>query len=166
MIICPYKGQRESVDAALRARAFDFDCTVTTVDAVQGGEADIVFLLMTRHGGRVHFLLDRNRINVALSRARDAVYILGHRGALSPGGMGPIVEMIEHGLAQQVLRVVSVREGMPLTELARTVFIGEALQKAVSMPSSVQAKRTVGSEPKAIKPVKGRKSTQGKSQLQ
>lgn len=136
MVICPYKGQRESVDAALRARAFDFDCTVTTVDAVQGGEADIVFLLMTRHGGRVHFLLDRNRINVALSRARDAVYILGHRGALSPGGQGPIAEMIKHGLEQQVLRVVSVREGMSLPELARTVFIGETLQEPVSIPSS------------------------------
>ena len=166
MIICPYKGQRESVDAVLRTRTFDFECTVTTVDAVQGGEADIVFLLMTRHGGRVHFLLDRNRINVALSRARDAVYILGHRGALSPGGLGPIAEMIEYGLSQQVLRVVSVREGTSLTELARTVFIGEALQKTVYIPSSTQGKRTVSSEPKATKSMKGRKPMQGKRQLQ
>ncbi|MGT2469590.1 DEAD/DEAH box helicase [Paraburkholderia terrae] len=134
LVVCPYKGQREDVGADLDEMRFNFSVRVSTVDAVQGGEADIVFLLMTRHGGRVQFLLDRNRINVALSRARDAVYLLGHRKALSPDGKGPIAELIELGLAQRVLRVVTVRKDDLAEELARTVFRSDASQPRSTPP--------------------------------
>ena len=60
----------------------------TTVDAVQGGEADLVILLMTRNRGRTDFLLDAHRLNVALSRAREAVIILGHADHLCKGNSG------------------------------------------------------------------------------
>lgn len=143
LVVCPYKGQREDVAAALDEMRFDFSVRVSTVDAVQGGEADIVFLLMTRHGGRVQFLLDRNRINVALSRARDAVYLLGHRKALSPDGKGPIAELIELGLAQQVLRVVTVRKDVLPEELARTVFHGGAVSQPRSAPSTNKGKQKI-----------------------
>ncbi|TPQ27728.1 DEAD/DEAH box helicase [Cupriavidus pinatubonensis] len=151
LVVCPYKGQREDVGAALSKKRLNFSVKVSTVDAVQGGEADMVFLLMTRHGGRVQFLLDRNRINVALSRARDAVYVLGHRKALSPDGKGPIAELIELGLAQQVLRVVPVRRDVTPEELARMVFRSGFQPGSTSPPNGEKriVKQTTRRRPKA-----------------
>ena len=78
LVICPYAGQRALVAHLLRQHGVEDIAPVTTVDAVQGGEADLVFLLMTRNRGRTDFLLDEHRLNVALSRARQAVVVLGH----------------------------------------------------------------------------------------
>jgi len=130
LVICPYKGQREDVERAVGRLKLDFHVEVTTVDAVQGGEADIVFLLMTRSSGRVEFLLDRNRLNVALSRARDAVYILGHLACLSPAGQGPVADLVRMGLAQATLRVIRPRGKMDGRQLARSLFPFEASKGA------------------------------------
>lgn len=122
LVVCPYKGQREDVEQAIKRMTLNFSIAVSTVDAVQGGEANLVFLLMTRSGGRVEFLLDRNRLNVALSRARDAVYILGHQACLSPGGDGPVAALIQMGLAQQTLRVIRPRGRADHEKTARSLF--------------------------------------------
>lgn len=125
LIVCPYKGQREKVQEVLERVQLNFRADVTTVDAVQGGEADIVFLLMTRSRGRVEFLLDRHRLNVALSRARDAIYILGHRRCLSPDGTGPVADLVRIGLQQGVLRVIRSSTMANRQALARAVFIAQ-----------------------------------------
>jgi superfamily I DNA and/or RNA helicase len=88
--------------------SYSFRAEATTVDAVQGGEADVVVLLMTRSRGQVQFLLDRHRLNVALSRARDAVVVLGHAECLAPEMTGPIGRMIELGLANETLDLIKV----------------------------------------------------------
>ena len=49
---------------------------VCTVDRFQGQEADIVFLSMTRTRG-IGFLDNRNRVNVALTRAKYQLVIVG-----------------------------------------------------------------------------------------
>ena len=97
LIVCPYKAQQNTVDQEIKDSDFHFNVKVTTVDAVQGGEADIVILLMTRSDGSVQFLLDRHRLNVALSRARDAVIIFGHLNCLSPKGDGPVARLVQIG---------------------------------------------------------------------
>lgn len=130
LVVCPYKGQREDAERAVKRLKLDFHVEVTTVDAVQGGEADIVFLLMTRSSGRVEFLLDRNRLNVALSRARDAVYILGHRECLSPADEGPVADLVKRGLAQATLRVIRPRGKIDCRRLARSLFPFEAGKEA------------------------------------
>lgn len=122
LVVCPYKKQREDVEQAVKRMTLNFSIAVSTVDAVQGGEANLVFLLMTRSGGRVEFLLDRNRLNVALSRARDAVYILGHQACLSPCGDGPIADLIQMGLAQQTLRVIKPKGHPDHEKTARSLF--------------------------------------------
>lgn len=78
LVICPYAGQRALVARLLARHGVPDAVKVTTVDAVQGGEAELVFLLMTRSRGRTEFLLDEHRLNVALSRAQEAVVVLGH----------------------------------------------------------------------------------------
>ncbi|MNV71529.1 hypothetical protein D3C71_1645530 [compost metagenome] len=98
---------------ALQGTRQTFDLEVTTVDAVQGGEADAVILMMTRSGGGVQFLLDRHRLNVALSRAREAVIVLGHRRALSPGRGGPVHALIQEGKRRGTLECVEVQSDDP-----------------------------------------------------
>lgn len=126
LIICPYKAQREDTERAVKRMRLGFKIEVTTVDAVQGGEADLVFLLMTRSSGRVEFLLDRNRLNVALSRARDAVYILGHQECLSPNGEGPVANLIQMGKKQKTLRVIKLQGTPDFQKIARILFPGTA----------------------------------------
>lgn len=106
LIVCPYKGQLRVVARDTSARRYAMNLSVATVDAVQGGEADMVILLMTRAWGNTQFLLDRHRLNVALSRARDAVIILGSRDCLAHNDEGPIADLIRTGIRQQTLKVI------------------------------------------------------------
>ena len=108
LVICPYKAQRVAVEEETRTEMYSFQLEATTVDAVQGGEADMIILLMTRSCGRVQFLLDRHRLNVALSRARDAVIVLGHVGCLTPDGDGPIGQLLKLGQANGSLELIQL----------------------------------------------------------
>lgn len=110
LIICPYKAQQNAVDQEIKDSNIHFNVKVTTVDAVQGGEADIVILLMTRSDGSVQFLLDRHRLNVALSRARDAVIIFGHLNCLSPNGDGPVARLVKIGLKNETLDLIRLSQ--------------------------------------------------------
>lgn len=62
---------RLGVEARLEAR---------TIDTVQGGEADFIFLDLVRSSA-TDFTDDPNRLNVALTRARQAEVILMHPGS-------------------------------------------------------------------------------------
>jgi superfamily I DNA and/or RNA helicase len=73
--------------------------TVDTVDAFQGREADICIISMTRCNRQqaLGFLDDENRINVALSRGRDALVIVGDSSFFDRGGTEkPISRVIEY----------------------------------------------------------------------
>ena len=108
LVVCPYEAQRTAVDKEIKGSDFGFDVSVTTVDAVQGDEADIVILLMTRSHGRVQFLLDRHRLNVALSRARDAVIVFGHLECLSRQVEGPVEQLVQIGRENDTLDLVQL----------------------------------------------------------
>lgn len=98
LAIAPYKGQVELLGRRLAQREFKdpfrhLAVDVLSVDAVQGREADLAVLSLTRSNveGRLGFLGSDywRRINVALSRARfgltvigDASFIRGTNGAL------------------------------------------------------------------------------------
>ncbi|CCA71455.1 related to ECM32-DNA dependent ATPase/DNA helicase B [Serendipita indica DSM 11827] len=63
---------------------------IRTVDNFQGEEADIILLSTVRNPGQGHtkgigFLKSSNRTNVALSRARHGMFILGNGDALENG---------------------------------------------------------------------------------
>jgi superfamily I DNA and/or RNA helicase len=94
LVIAPYKSQVEELQRRLVRKSFrHLVPTVLSVDAVQGREADLALVSLTRSNseGRLGFLgADYwRRINVALSRARygltiigDAAFIRGTNGAL------------------------------------------------------------------------------------
>lgn len=94
LVIAPYKSQVEELRRRVAARTFShLLITVLSVDAVQGREADLALVSVTRSNreGKLGFLGPHywRRINVALSRARfgltivgDAAFIKGTNGAL------------------------------------------------------------------------------------
>lgn len=82
LVVSPYNRQRRLVREALEARGANMkDVRVGTVDKFQGQEAAIVIFSMAasstedvRRGSE--FLFDRNRLNVALSRAKCLAYVV------------------------------------------------------------------------------------------
>ena len=76
LVVAPYNAQVSALAAALPAGA-----RVGTVDKFQGQEADVVVYSMASSSGEdvphgLEFLLSRNRLNVAVSRARCLAYLV------------------------------------------------------------------------------------------
>ena len=74
LVVTPYNAQVQRIRATLAARGLGA-IAVGTVDKFQGQEAQVVFFSMASSRGDelprgVDFLFDRNRLNVAISRAR------------------------------------------------------------------------------------------------
>lgn len=73
-VIAPYRAQVYE----LRNQCLKIDnVKIDTVDGFQGKESDIVIFSITRTIGSQRFLADMRRLNVALSRAKDNIYIVG-----------------------------------------------------------------------------------------
>ncbi len=84
-IITPYSAQKRLIlerYTELRRKMPLTDSVleikIDTVDSFQGSEADIVLYSTVRTQGRIRFLLDRRRLNVACSRARENLMFFGH----------------------------------------------------------------------------------------
>ena len=60
---------------------------ISTVDGYQGGEKDYIFLSAVRSNwnGILGFAQDKNRLNVAFTRARKALVIVGNAATLQFG---------------------------------------------------------------------------------
>lgn len=82
LVLTGYRAQCVEIERAIRRLDLNgVAVTVNTVDAVQGREADVVIFSVTRSNltGEFGFLDERysGRINVALSRAREILWIVG-----------------------------------------------------------------------------------------
>ncbi|KAF9964194.1 DEAD-box type RNA helicase, partial [Mortierella alpina] len=103
-VISPYKQQVRTLRECFQ-RTFDRGILeavdFNTVDGFQGQEKDIIIFSCVRasQSGSVGFLADIRRMNVALTRARQSLFILGHADTLrreeiwgdlvTPGVFGP-----------------------------------------------------------------------------
>ena len=82
-IISPYRAQVQLLRRMLRKSAFFKPLrhliTVNTVDGFQGQERDIIVISLVRNNdeGQIGFLRDLRRMNVAITRARMKLIILG-----------------------------------------------------------------------------------------
>ncbi len=104
IVVTPYNAQRRCIEQALKARGGGAgDVPVGTVDKFQGQQAYVVFFSTANSTPDdaprgIEFVFDRNRLNVAISRARAlAVYVgspellrarptsIGRMGALAAG---------------------------------------------------------------------------------
>lgn len=102
LVIAPYKSQVEELRRRLAPKIFrHMTFSVMSVDAVQGRESDLAILSLTRSNaqGRLGFLgADYwRRINVALSRARYGLTIIGDAGFIrsTNGALRTVLEYIE-----------------------------------------------------------------------
>lgn len=79
-VITPYRAQCRELRKKLKTFNFsDFlAIEIDTVDAFQGRQADVVIFSFVRTIGPATFYADDRRMNVAISRARDAVYLVGN----------------------------------------------------------------------------------------
>lgn len=87
-IISPYKAQvrllRQLIKRDSFLRPFRSQICINTVDAFQGQECDVIVLSMVRSNdhGTIGFLGDLRRMNVAITRARYKVIIVGNANTL------------------------------------------------------------------------------------
>ncbi len=72
---------------------------IVTVDAAQGSEADVVVLSCVRCNlnGSLGFITDRNRLCVALSRARERLIVIGSKATLC--AVDPVWQAVAHSAA-------------------------------------------------------------------
>ncbi|KAH7664496.1 DNA helicase protein [Dioscorea alata] len=90
-IICPYTAQvlaiQEKLGKAYNWHRF-FSVRVNSVDGFQGSEEDIIIFSAVRSNtsGTVGFLFNHQRTNVALTRARHCLWVLGNAPTLSSSG--------------------------------------------------------------------------------
>ena len=88
-IISPYRNQVQYLRRLLIKREyfkpFRRQISVNTVDGFQGQERDIIVISLVRSNdeGQIGFLRDLRRMNVAITRARMKVIILGDRTTLT-----------------------------------------------------------------------------------
>ncbi|XP_020249491.1 helicase SEN1-like [Asparagus officinalis] len=86
-IISPYTAQICAIQEKLKNMYFsssEFSVKVQSIDGFQGGEEDIVIISTVRYnkGGRVGFLSNLQRTNVALTRAKHCLWVLGNETTL------------------------------------------------------------------------------------
>lgn len=88
-IISPYKQQidtlKEQFQSSPALQVYEHKIAINTIDSFQGQERDIVYISMTRSNpdSRIGFLSDIRRMNVAMTRARKKLVIIGDSATLS-----------------------------------------------------------------------------------
>uniref|UniRef100_F6HG17 UvrD-like helicase ATP-binding domain-containing protein n=1 Tax=Vitis vinifera TaxID=29760 RepID=F6HG17_VITVI len=87
-VISPYAAQVVAIQDKLGQKyekLGNFSVKVKTVDGFQGGEEDIIIICTVRSntGGSIGFLSNPQRTNVALTRARYCLWILGNERTLA-----------------------------------------------------------------------------------
>ncbi|KAJ4798061.1 P-loop containing nucleoside triphosphate hydrolases superfamily protein [Rhynchospora pubera] len=87
-VISPYAAQVNAIQNRLGRRYMNHEfisVKVSSIDGFQGGEAEVILISTVRSNrdGTIGFLSDTRRINVALTRAKHCLWILGDGGTLT-----------------------------------------------------------------------------------
>eukprot|EP01026_Neomeris_dumetosa_P063063 TRINITY_DN5981_c0_g1_i1.p1 TRINITY_DN5981_c0_g1~~TRINITY_DN5981_c0_g1_i1.p1 ORF type:complete len:395 (+),score=68.26 TRINITY_DN5981_c0_g1_i1:78-1262(+) len=89
VLLTPYKGQVKILEQLRRAinqyLEVDVNVIVSSVDAYQGQEAELVIFSTVRSNNKhkVGFLRDPRRLNVAITRARNGLVVVGSKATLN-----------------------------------------------------------------------------------
>ena len=112
MVVAPYNAQVRRLRKALDAAGLS-GVQAGTVDKFQGREAPVIFYSMATSSAEdvprsLEFLFSRNRLNVAVSRARCLAYVVA-----SPQLLGSRARTVEQmRLINALCRFVELAEGL------------------------------------------------------
>jgi len=90
-LIAPYRGQVELLktlvrddDSYLKLKSMQERVTIDTIDGFQGQERDLIVISLVRSNarGEIGFLSDTRRMNVALTRAKRKLIVIGDSATL------------------------------------------------------------------------------------
>lgn len=87
-VISPYKQQinllKTQFEHSLGLQKYKENISVNTIDSFQGQERDVVYISLTRSNdkGEIGFLSDIRRMNVAMTRARKKLVVIGDSATL------------------------------------------------------------------------------------
>ena len=89
-VIVPYRNHIEEILKAINEEqelsrwSEDLEQLMATIDSFQGQEKDLIVVLFTRSNrkGEIGFLQERRRLNVALSRAKRQMLVIGNMRTL------------------------------------------------------------------------------------
>ncbi|XP_050226584.1 uncharacterized protein LOC126676426 [Mercurialis annua] len=86
-VVSPYKAQVKAIQNRIGktySENVDFSVSIRSVDGFQGGEEDVIIISTVRCNGNgsVGFLSNHQRANVALTRAKYCLWILGNASTL------------------------------------------------------------------------------------
>ena len=116
VVLTPYKEQKKTIEQELTSvfgemRTWEHAIEVASVDSFQGKEKDIVIYSCVRSGGKgLGFVKDLRRLNVALTRARHALYLIGNQQSLRQSETW--AALIDDAEARGLSRSVTLEEAM------------------------------------------------------
>lgn len=99
-VITPYRAQAELLEKELEKVKDMKNWSVSTVDSFQGQEADIVIISTVRTKA-IGFIDDRQRLNVALTRAKQVLRIVGCRNLFNGLGKKSTLKKLAADLDQR-----------------------------------------------------------------
>jgi len=79
-IITPYSAQKRKIRKKIKTLKLSniSNLKVDTVDSFQGEEADIIIYSTVKSYGNISFLIDKKRLNVAISRTKENLFFIGN----------------------------------------------------------------------------------------
>ncbi|CAG2233641.1 unnamed protein product [Mytilus edulis] len=107
-IIAPYQQQKKIIKEGLESMKL-ISIEVNTVDSFQGREKEVIILSCTRAknvSGGIGFLANSKRMNVALTRAKTALYVVGCLSSLKRGDLA-WRNLIEDAERRNVIRKIT-----------------------------------------------------------
>lgn len=101
-VITGYRGQKKLLEEKIDQGWEQLTLEINTVDAYQGREQDIIIYSLVRSNRerKIGFLKDERRLNVALSRARELLILIGDskriKEAQGKKEENPFIKVLEH----------------------------------------------------------------------
>jgi superfamily I DNA and/or RNA helicase len=109
-VITPYASQKKFIrDHIVEIEGKQFlNIEVDTMDAFQGSERSVVIIDLVRsQGNTIGFIGDERRSNVALSRAKDLLIVVGNITTMLSDSPNPWVEWKDHFTSLHISNVIS-----------------------------------------------------------
>ncbi|XP_078352990.1 NFX1-type zinc finger-containing protein 1-like [Oculina patagonica] len=92
-VLCAYRGQVTEMKECFKSSNVEklSEIKVTTIDSFQGQENDIILISLVRSNKekKIGYLSQRNRLCVAISRARCGLYLFGNQSQLASARVTP-----------------------------------------------------------------------------